>query len=141
MPQPEVKFFADKFHETIDDAREKSLFSQQLDSLMAYPVLIEPVEISDDFLGALWIPPMQIQSQLGPVEHWRGTTAFYEVGAEFNKIFSETRNLRLGNYRGYLWLINIDTNSIEFNCHNDPFPIGGIKQQVTSDFGITIKVG
>lgn len=141
MSYPELEYFIDKFHTTLEDARDKSLFSHELDSLLAFPITLEPIELSDDFLGALWVPPVKIQNQLGPVEHWRAYTAFYEVDAGFNKLFGEIRNLRLGNYRGYLWLVNVDLGTVEFNCHDDPFPINGIKEQVSHDFGVSIKTG
>lgn len=141
MASAEVQYFVDKFHKTLQEARDESLFSQELDSLFILSVIIEPLELSDDFSGGLWIPPLTIQGLLGPVEHWRAYTAFYGEEAEFNNLFGDKHRLRLGNFRGYLWLVDVEAGSTEFNSHDVPFPMTGMVEQVRNDFGVSIKIG
>ena len=141
MASAEVQYFVEKFHSTLEEAREGSLFSQELDKLFVLPIIIEPVEISDDFNGGLWIPPLNIQGLLGPVEHWRAYTAFYGEETDFDTTCRDRYRLRRGNYRGYLWLVDAESWGLEFSCHDNPFPMTGMKEQVSTDFSVTINVG
>ena len=141
MANAEVQYFVDKFHETLKVAQDESVFTQELDSLFVMPIIIEPLELADDFSGGLWIPPLAIQGLLGPVEHWRAYTGFFKEEADFSSLYGDKYHLRLGNYRGYLWLVDVECGNLEFNCHDDAFPMTGMKEQVGNDFSVTVKIG
>jgi len=139
MATPEVQFFVDQYNQTITEAIGLEKFGRLYDRLHAIPFHIDPADLEDDFQGGLWVPPMQIQDQIGPIEHWRGYDAFKSVVSRFTEIFDHNGYVRFSPFRGDLEVTSEDPCAVELVVHDAPFLTEAIKSQVEADFGVAIS--
>jgi hypothetical protein len=138
MSSPEVQFFVDEYRRSLKAAREKHYFSQLYDTLFVIPFHIDPLDLEGDFIGALWVPPMQLQDQIAPVQHWRGYAEFQGFVSRFESAFGTEHYIGASTFRGYLELVSVEPEQVDLKVHDSPFVSESMTQQVEQDFGVIV---